>query len=77
MDALRRLAAFANPEFGERQAMRLSTALTPRLITCFENLAHHIALPRGCAEGVAALLADLGGAVEDGVRAARPPASTR
>ena len=37
LDAVRRLAAFANPEFGERQAMRLSTALTPRLITCFES----------------------------------------
>ncbi len=60
LDALRRLAAFANPEFGERQAMRLSTALTPRLITCFENLPHHVALPRGCTEAVAALFADLG-----------------
>jgi hypothetical protein len=64
LDALRRLAAFANPEFGKRQAMRLSTALTPRLITCFENLAHHIALPRGCADEVAALLADLDVAFE-------------
>jgi superfamily II DNA or RNA helicase len=64
LDALRRLAAFANPEFGERQAMRLSTALTPRLITCFENLSQHVALPGGCADGVAALLADLGVALE-------------
>jgi len=60
LDALRRLAAFANPEFGERQAMRLSTALTPRLIISFEDLPHHIALPRGCVEAAASLLADLG-----------------
>lgn len=60
LDAVRRLAAFANPEFGERQAMRLSTALTPRLITCFGDLAHHVALPRGCAEPVTELLAALG-----------------
>jgi superfamily II DNA or RNA helicase len=64
LDAVRRLAAFANPEFGERQAMRLSTALTPRLITCFENLPHHIALPRGCADAMDALLADLGVTLE-------------
>lgn len=64
LDAVRRLAAFANPEFGERQAMRLSTALTPRLITCFELLPHHVALPRGCVEAVAALLADLGVTLE-------------
>ena len=60
LDALRRLAAFANPEFGERQAMRLSTALTPRLIMCFEDLPHHVVLPRGCAGAVDTLLADLG-----------------
>ena len=29
--------------------MRLSTALTPRVITCAEELTHHISLPRGCA----------------------------
>ncbi|MCA1681153.1 MAG: restriction endonuclease subunit R, partial [Actinobacteria bacterium] len=34
LDALRRLAVFANPVFSERQAMRLSTGLTPRVIAC-------------------------------------------
>ena len=51
VDALRRLAAFANPEFAERQAMRLSTGLTPRVIACFEDLGRHLALPRGCLHG--------------------------
>jgi superfamily II DNA or RNA helicase len=64
VDALRRLAAFANPQFGEREAMRLSTAMTPRLITCFEDLPHHLALPRGCADAAVALLDDLGVALE-------------
>ena len=64
VDALRRLAAFANPQFGEREAMRLSTAMTPRLITCFEDLPHHLALPRGCAAAVVALLDDLGVTLE-------------
>jgi len=60
LDAVRRLAAFANPVFGERQAMRLSTALTPRVITCFEDLPAHLALPRGCVDGLRSLLGDLG-----------------
>lgn len=64
LDAVRRLAAFANPEFGERQAMRLSTGLTPRLIACFEDLPDHIALPRGCAEPLRSLLDELGVALE-------------
>ena len=64
VDALRRLAAFANPQFGEREAMRLSTAMTPRLITCFEDLPHHLALPRGCTDAVVALLDGLGVTLE-------------
>jgi superfamily II DNA or RNA helicase len=60
VDALRRLATFANPEFLERQAMRLSTALTPRVIACFEEHDQHLALPRGCLANAQALLADLG-----------------
>lgn len=49
-DAVRRQAVFVNPLFAEKQAMRLSTALTPRVIACFEDFAGHIALPRGCAD---------------------------
>ncbi len=61
---LKRLAAFQNPEFYRKQAMRLSTALTPRVISCFEDMRQYIALPRGCQEEAAALLEGLGVAVE-------------
>ena len=60
VDALRRLAVFANPVFTEREAMRLSTGLTPRVIACFEDLPRHVALPRGCLSAVRSLLDELG-----------------
>ncbi|MGH7855926.1 MAG: TOTE conflict system archaeo-eukaryotic primase domain-containing protein, partial [Candidatus Binatia bacterium] len=48
LNQLQRLAAFQNPEFYKKQKMRLSTATTPRVIACFEDLPRFIALPRGC-----------------------------
>jgi superfamily II DNA or RNA helicase len=48
LNEIKRLAAFQNPEFYKKQSLRLSTALTPRVIACAEELAQHIALPRGC-----------------------------
>jgi len=48
LNEIKRLAAFQNPEFYKKQSMRLSTAMTPRVIACAEELAQHIALPRGC-----------------------------
>ena len=50
LDALKRLAAFQNPEFYKKQNMRLSTVLTPRIIACAEDFPEHIALPRGCVD---------------------------
>ncbi len=38
------MAAFQNPEFYKKQSMRLSTALTPRVIACAEEFPQHIAL---------------------------------
>jgi superfamily II DNA or RNA helicase len=55
-----RLAAFQNPEFYRAQAMRLSVWDKPRVIGCAENYPQHIALPRGCFEAVAELLAGNG-----------------
>lgn len=49
LNELKRLAAFQNPEFYKKQRMRLFTAMTPRVITCAEELTQHISLPRGCA----------------------------
>ena len=58
LNEIKRLAAFQNPEFYKKQKMRLSTALTPRVITCAEDLPQHVALPRGCRRELEALLAD-------------------
>jgi superfamily II DNA or RNA helicase len=60
LSRLRRLAAFQNPEFYKRQKLRLSTARTPRIIGCAEDLPKHLALPRACIDGVRSLLADNG-----------------
>jgi superfamily II DNA or RNA helicase len=64
LDAMRRLAAFANPKFLELQAMRMSTARTPRVIACFEQRTGFLVLPRGCREPLEDLLAGLGIAFE-------------
>jgi superfamily II DNA or RNA helicase len=58
--AIKRLATFSNPMFLERQRMRMSVARTPRVIGCFEDLAQHIAVPRGCLAEAEALLAEFG-----------------
>jgi len=47
LDQIKRLAAFQNPEFYKKQSLRLSTAMTPRVIGCAEELPEHVALPRG------------------------------
>jgi superfamily II DNA or RNA helicase len=56
LDQIVRLAAFQNPEFYKKQNLRLSTALTPRVIACAEELPKHIALPRGLAGNLEELL---------------------
>jgi superfamily II DNA or RNA helicase len=61
LNQIKRLAAFQNPEFYKKQSMRLSTALTPRVISCAEEHSLHIALPRrGCREELATLLHQYG-----------------
>jgi len=59
-----RLAAFQNPEFYRTQAMRFPTYGKPRVISCAELHAKHIALPRGCLDEARALL-DQHGVVVD------------
>lgn len=53
-----RLAAFQNPEFYKKQAMRFSVWDEPRVIGCAENYPNHIALPRGCFDSARDLLRD-------------------
>ena len=55
-----RLAAFQNPEFFKKQAMRFSVWDEPRVIGCAENYPNHIALPRGCLDATLELLRDNG-----------------
>ena len=56
LNQIKRLAAFQNPDFYKKQSLRLSTALTPRVISCFEEFSRHIALPRGCRDKLETLL---------------------
>ena len=58
LNRMRRIAAFQNPEFYKKQGMRLSTALTPRVICCAEEEIEHVALPRGCVSDLQELLAE-------------------
>ena len=48
LNHLTRLAAFQNPEFYKAQAMRLSVAKIPRIISCSEETEEYLCLPRGC-----------------------------
>lgn len=50
LDKIKRLTAFQNPEFYKKQSMRLSTALTPRVVCCAENIEEYLTIPRGCVE---------------------------
>jgi superfamily II DNA or RNA helicase len=57
---IKRLAAFQNPMFYEKQSLRLSTARIPRVISCFEEHPEHIAIPRGCLDSLRDLFAEHG-----------------
>ena len=48
LSRIKRLAAFQNPEFYKKQKMRLSTAMTPRVICCAEEFPQYYGIPRGC-----------------------------
>lgn len=56
MNALKRLAAFKNPEFYKAQAMRLPVYNLPRIISCVEETKDYLCLPRGCKEDMIQLL---------------------
>jgi superfamily II DNA or RNA helicase len=57
LNQIKRLAAFQNPEFYKKQSMRFSTALTPRVICCAEDIQNYLTIPRGCLEDLKELLA--------------------
>ena len=55
-NALRRLAAYSNPEFYKKKALGFSTRNIPRIVFCGEDVGNYIHLPRGCAEKLTAQL---------------------
>ena len=64
INQIKRLAAFQNPEFFKKQSMRLSTATTPRVVACAEDLPQYVGLPRGCRTELEALLREYGVSIE-------------
>lgn len=52
VNVFKRIAAFRNPEFYEKQGMRLSTYNIPRVISCSEMTDDYLVLPRGCEDAV-------------------------
>jgi superfamily II DNA or RNA helicase len=64
MSQIKELAVFQNPEFYKKQGMRLSTALTPRVIDCSADSPLHIGLPRGLLAALTSLLRHNGIALE-------------
>ena len=48
LNHLKRLAAFQNPQFYKAQAMRMSIKKIPRIISCSDETAKYLCLPRGC-----------------------------
>ena len=61
---VKRLAAFQNPEFYQKQAMRFSTNGIPRIICAAVEHPAHIALPRGCEDDLVGLLAEYGSSLD-------------
>jgi len=60
LNQLKQLSAFKNPEFYKKQSMRLSTFLTPRIISCSEIIDGYLSIPRGCLEDVVCLMEQYG-----------------
>lgn len=58
LNHLKRIAAFKNPEFYSKQALRLSTYSVPRIISCFDITDEYLAMPRGCENAILSFLKD-------------------
>ena len=56
LNAVKRLAAFRNPEFYKKQAMRLRIYDTPRILDCSYKDESFLGIPRGCMDSLAELL---------------------
>ena len=58
LNHLKRIAAFKNPEFYSKQALRLSTYAIPRIISCFDITNEYLVMPRGCEDATRSFLND-------------------
>lgn len=58
LNHLKRIAAFKNPDFYSKQALRLSTYAIPRIISCFDITNEYLAMPRGCEDAIRSFLND-------------------
>jgi superfamily II DNA or RNA helicase len=58
--SIKHLASLHNPEFYQRQKLRLSTWQTPRFVKCYSEDLSHLHLPRGVLEPLRTLLANVG-----------------
>lgn len=56
LNAVKRLAAFRNPEFYKKQAMRLRIYDTPRVFDCSYEDGQFLGIPRGCISPLTELL---------------------
>lgn len=62
--SLKHMAALHNPEFYEKERLRLSTWKTPRFIRCYREDLSHLHLPRGLLPRIQETLAAAGGRLE-------------
>ena len=60
LNHLKRIASFKNPEFYSKQALRLSTYSTTRIMSCFDITDDYLAMPRGCEDAILSFLNENG-----------------
>ena len=60
LNRIKRFASFKNPMFYRQQAMRLPTYAHPRVISCADETADYLCLPRGCETELLSELSGLG-----------------
>ena len=56
LNTIKRMAAFSNPEFRLKQAMRLPVYSTPRIVDCSYEDHEYIGIPRGGTDALTELL---------------------
>jgi len=56
LNYLKRMAAFKNPDFYSKQALRLPTYSIPRIISCFDISDDYLIMPRGCEDAIVSFL---------------------